>query len=60
MKTLKERIANLESSIANARQAAQYADGQAYYDDMRRITEMENRLSALRKEQANVSANKSA
>lgn len=50
MKPLKERIANLESSIATARQAAQYADGKAYYDDMRQIAVMEQNLIRLKKE----------
>lgn len=60
MKTLQERIANLEYNITNARQVAQYSEGQNYRDEMRRITEMETRLHALKKEQANVSANKNS
>ncbi|WP_333609330.1 hypothetical protein [Arsukibacterium sp.] len=58
MTTLENRIENLEQSIANARQAAQYAEGQTYRDEMRQIAVMESNLARLKKEKADASANK--
>lgn len=52
MKPLKERIANLEQNIINARQAAQYAEGQTYRDEMRQVETMEQNLKRLKKELA--------
>lgn len=59
MVTLSERIENLEYNIEKAREAAHYAEGQAYRNEMLVISKMEQRLHDLKKELANASANES-
>lgn len=48
---IESEIRALESSIKDAKKALPYADGQAYYDDKRRIATMESRLAELRRKQ---------
>jgi hypothetical protein len=57
MITLAKRIENLKANISNARQAAQYAEGRAYYDEMRQVALMEQNLAKLQKELADAGTN---
>jgi hypothetical protein len=48
-----EKIQQLEAAIESMSLAAQYAEGQTYRDEMRRISEMRQQLSQLKTEAAN-------
>ena len=46
--TIEAQIKHLESRIESLREALPYADGQAYYDDRRKIEQMTIELCNLR------------
>ena len=46
--TFEAQIKHLESRIESLREALPYADGQAYYDDRRKIEQMTIELCNLR------------
>lgn len=46
--TIEAQIKNLESRIESLREVLPYADGQAYYDDKRKIEQMTIELCNLR------------
>lgn len=48
MTSISEQIKTLETYIENIKQTLPYADGQAYYNDLRTIDEMNNRILALK------------